>query len=75
MFVVITTCPDRTELFDDRVLALVSGIPALALESTLRWVLAVRLVLAGFTLLRSEVAQSLTPTKNGFFPLEELLRK
>ena len=66
-FVVIITCLDRTELLDDRVLALVRGgtlVPAL------------RRVLAGFALLGMEAAQLLMLAENNFFPLEvESLRK
>ena len=71
---VTITCLDRTELLDDRVVALASK--TLASESALRQVLVWHLVLVGFELDRSEATQSLMPAKNGFFPLEvELLGK
>jgi hypothetical protein len=71
-FVVILTLPDRTELPDDQVLALVR---VGTLMPALMWVLVLHLLM-GFALLRMEAAQLLMPAENNFFLLEvELLRK
>ena len=72
-FVVILTFLDRTELVDERVLALVRGG---MLEVPLRVMVLVLRVFVGFALLGMEATQSLMPAEKKFFWLEvESLRK
>jgi hypothetical protein len=72
-FVVILTFLDRTELADERVLALVRGG---TLEVPPRVMVLVLRLFVGFALLGMEAAQSLMPAEKYFFPLEvESLRK
>jgi hypothetical protein len=64
---------DRTELADERVLALVRGG---MLEVPPRVMVLVLRLFVGFALLGMEAAQSLMPAEKYFFPLEvESLRK